>query len=69
MEEKRCRASLIINTLAAALFHVGSVNLLLGHSLTESHRRRFSWPNVLCKVAMLRPQRKVIFIIAVTRLM
>lgn len=31
MGEERLGASLIINTLAAVFFHVGSVNLLLDH--------------------------------------
>lgn len=45
MREERSGASLIINTLAAALFfHVGSVNLLLGREQTARHRRRFWRP-------------------------
>lgn len=66
MGEQRRTASLIINTLAAALVRVDSVNLLLGYSQAKRHSGRCSCLNVLWKVAPLRPLRKPIFIIAVT---
>lgn len=67
MQGERRSASLIINTLAAAISMWAALTCYSAIQ-TERHRRRFSCPNVLYKVVLLRPQRKHIVIIIVTGL-